>query len=75
MLCQSFILRKQSSERAFFLGGEGQDITVEIASIVYISQTTVYVNTYLAIATDRQPWQRHPSVTVDKATPFSVSLR
>ncbi len=29
----------------------------------------VYVNTYLAIATGQEPWQRSPSV--DKATPFS----
>ncbi len=41
------------------------DIIVEIASTVYLSYSTVYVNTYLAIATGEEPWQ--PYKTVEEA--------
>ena len=60
----SIILRHLSPEKIRFRHG----IRVEIASIVYVSYTTVYVNRCLAIATGQEPWQRRPSV--DKATPF-----
>ncbi len=60
----SLILHHLSPEKIRFR----HCIRFEIASIVYVSYTTVYLNTSLAVATGQEPWQRRQSV--DKATPF-----
>ena len=63
----SLILQNLSLEKIRFR----HIIRVEIASAVYFSYTTLYVNTCLPIAMGQKPWQQRPPGV--KATPFLIT--